>query len=109
MQCPPEIEDLLETLYNLTSQEAEILTFICGEDRTVEDLCEELDRERSTVQRYVSSLRKAGLVSRRSVTTEEGKGRYFVYTVKDKATLKQKIRERLDDWAETKRQRLEEF
>lgn len=109
MKCPPEIEDLLETLYNLTSQEAEILALICGEDRTVEDLCEELDRERSTVQRYVSSLRKADLVSRRSVTTDEGKGRYFVYTVRDKETLKRKIRGRLDDWVEAKRQRLDEF
>lgn len=109
MKCPPEIEELLGVLYNLTSQEAEILALICGEDRTVEDLCEELDRERSTVQRYVSSLRKADLVSRRSVTTDEGKGRYYIYTVRDKETLKEKVRDRLDEWVEAKRQRLEDF
>lgn len=105
-ECPPELEELLKTLYNFSPQEATVLTYLCENEARIADIAEELGKDRSTVQRYISSLQAANLVSRRSVTTEKGKGRYFVYAV-DKEEMKQKVQERLESWAEEKRQAIE--
>jgi len=37
------------------------------------------------------------------------KGRYYIYAVPDKEELKQKIKQRLDDWEENKLKTLEDL
>lgn len=95
MECSPELEELLEVVFNLSGREIDVLIALCGENLTVEDIAENIGRDRSTVQRYLSGLRKAGLVS---VSRE---GRKHVYSV-EKSVLKQQTLDRLDSWVAEK-------
>lgn len=109
MRCPPPLQELLETLYNLSPRETEVLTLLCDGEARIEEIAEELGKDRSTVQRYVSSLRAANLIDRRAVTTEGGKGRSYVYYVGDTDELKERIRDRLDEWEGQKLEKLDEL
>ena len=97
--CPPELADLLEVLYSLSRPEAELLTYLCDNDARISEAAEELGKDRSTVQRYVSTLQTAGLVSRHSESAS--RGRYYTYTT-DKDRIKEKVRSRLESWEENK-------
>ena len=109
MKCPREIKDLLKVLYNLSPSETEVMYYLCDNEARASDIGEELGKDRSTVQRYLSKLRSAGLVERESVVEEGKKGRFYVYTVRDKEELKQKIENRLDAWKDEKLRVLEEI
>jgi predicted transcriptional regulator len=109
MKCPREIKDLLKVLYNLSPSETEVMYYLCDNEARASDIGEELGKDRSTVQRYLSKLRSAGLVERESVVEEGKKGRFYVYTVRDKEELKQKIENRLDTWKDEKLKVLEEI
>jgi len=109
MKCPREIKDLLKVLYNLSPSETEVMYYLCDNEARASDIGEELGKDRSTVQRYLSKLRSAGLVERESVVKEGKKGRFYVYTVRDKEELKQKIENRLDTWKDEKLKVLEEI
>lgn len=109
MKCPREIKDLLKVLYNLSPSETEVMYYLCDNEARASDIGEELGKDRSTVQRYLSKLRSAGLVERESVVEEGKKGRFYVYTVRDKEELKQKIENRLDTWKDEKLKVLEDI
>lgn len=105
MGCSQEVKDLLKTLYGLSSSESEVLTLLCdGEGRRIEVIAEEVGKDRSTVQRYISKLRAVGLVSRRAET--EGRGRFYIYRI-DKEKMKKKVKNRLDEWVDEKLEELE--
>ncbi len=109
MECPQEIKELMKTLYGFSPSESQVMTVLCEEDSLrVEEMAEILDKDRSTVQRYVSKLRAAGLIKRNSVTKEKGKGRYYVYHI-DKEKMKEKIRNKLDSWKKEKEEELEKI
>lgn len=107
--CPPELEELLKTIHNLSPQETEILSLLCEKDLKVKKIAKRTDKDRSTVQRYISKLISTGLISRRSEKNEKGNGRYFVYYVNDKDELKEKIKERLEEWKKEKMNVLKEL
>lgn len=109
MSCPPELHALLKTLYDLSPAESEVLATLCSGEARVEELAAKLGKDRSTVQRYISPLRAAGLVSRRPVGTDDGRGRAYTYYVEDKDVLKERVRERLQEWEAEKLAVLEEF
>lgn len=102
MECSPELEELLEVVFNLSGREIDVLIALCGENLTVEDIAENIGRDRSTVQRYLSGLRKAGLVS---VSRE---GRKHVYSV-EKSVLKQQTLDRLDSWVAEKKESVKQM
>lgn len=108
MECPRELEELLEVLYELSPRESEVLNYLCTQEARIDELSGLTGKDRSTVQKYLYSLRDSGLVKRKSVTTDKGKGRYFVYYTEDVENLKEKIRERLEEWEEDKLEALEE-
>lgn len=107
MKCPPEIKDLMKVLYNLSSSETEVLYYLCNNEAKVVEIAEDLEKDRSTVQRYLSTLRTTGLIKRESKVEENKKGRYFVYRVADKDELKQKVEERMEEWKEEKFDKME--
>jgi len=109
MECPTEIKELLKVLYNLSSAETEVLYFLCDNEARASDIADELGKDRSTVQRYLSTLRTAGLVERDSVTGDSKRGRYYVYEVSDKDKLKNKVRDRMDEWRNEKLEVLDEM
>jgi predicted transcriptional regulator len=109
MQCPGEIKQLLKVLYNLSGSETEVMYYLCDEEARASEIAENLGKDRSTIQRYLSTLRTAGLVERESVVEDGKRGRYYVYGVPDKEELKSKIRDRMDEWEKDKLEVLEDL
>lgn len=109
MKCPGEIKELLKVLYNLSGSETEVLYFLCSREGRASDIAEELGKDRSTVQRYLSKLRTTGLVERESVVREGKRGRHYVYSVPDKEEMKEKIEDRMEDWKQDRLEILEEL
>lgn len=109
MKCPGEIKQLLKVLYNLSASETEVMYFLCNNEARASEIAEELGKDRSTVQRYLSKLRTTGLLERESVVEEGKKGRHYIYRVPDKEEMKDKIRDKMEEWEEEKMQVLEDI
>lgn len=102
MGCPTEIKQLLKVLYNLSPSETEVMYYLCRNEARTSEIAEDMGKDRSTVQRYLSKLQTTGLIERESVVEEGKKGRYYVYSVPDEEELKSKVQERLEEWQEEK-------
>lgn len=100
MKCSPELEELLNVVFKLKSREVDILMELCGSEMTVKQLSDRLDLDRTTVQRYLSGLEKAGLVK------ISKNGREHIYSM-DAESLKEKAREELEAWTEEKQEAIE--
>lgn len=109
MECPGEIKELLKVLYNLSGSETEVLYYLCDNEAKASEIADELGKDRSTVQRYLSKLRSTGLLQRESIVKEGKKGRSYVYRVQDREKMKEKIRERMNEWEAEKMEVLEEL
>lgn len=109
MQCPGEIKQLLKVLYNLSASETEVMYYLCSEDARASEIADELGKDRSTIQRYLSKLRSTGLVERESMVEEGKRGRYYVYRVPDREKMKEKIKERMQEWEEERLEVLEDI
>lgn len=109
MKCPPEIKKLLKVLYDLSGSETSVLYYLCENEGRAGEIAETLGKDRSTVQRYLSKLRSAGLVEREARVEEGKRGRYYVYSVPDREELKRKIKDTLEEWEEEKLEALEEL
>ncbi|MFB6292038.1 MAG: ArsR family transcriptional regulator [Candidatus Nanohaloarchaea archaeon] len=109
MKCPPQIKELLKVLYDLSGSETEVLYYLCDKEGRASKIAEDLGKDRSTVQRYLSKLRSAGLVERESRVKEGKRGRFYIYRVPDKEEMKEKINERLQEWEDEKMETLEEL
>lgn len=107
MECPSEMKQLLKVLYNLSGSETQVMYYLCDNEARASDIAEELGKDRSTVQRYLSKLRSTGLVERESKVEDGKRGRYYVYSVPDKDVMKEKIRDRMQEWEDDKMQVLE--
>lgn len=102
MKCPTEIKQLLKVLYNLSSSETEVLYYLCDNEARASDIADELGKDRSTVQRYLSKLQSTGLVERESKVEEGKRGRYYIYSVPDKDEMKSEVKERMKEWEQEK-------
>jgi predicted transcriptional regulator len=109
MECPTEIKELLKVLYNLSTSETEVMYYLCNDEARASEIAEDLEKDRSTVQRYLSKLRATGLVERESVVEEGRKGRHYIYSVPDKENMKEKVRARMEVWEEEKLSVLEQI
>lgn len=109
MKCPTEIKQLLKVLYNLSSSETEVLYYLCDNEARASDIAEELGKDRSTVQRYLSKLQSTGLVERESRVEEGKRGRHYIYSVPDKDEMKAEVKDRMTEWEEEKMNVLEEL
>ncbi len=107
MECPTEIKQLLKVLYNLSSSETEVMYFLCDEKARASEIADELGKDRSTIQRYLSKLKATGLIERESVVEDGKRGRFYVYTVPDKQDMKEKVKKRMDEWEKEKLEVLE--
>lgn len=83
--------------------------YLCSEDARASEIADELGKDRSTIQRYLSKLRSTGLVERESMVEEGKRGRYYVYKIQDKDKMKEKIKERMKEWEEERLEVLEDI
>ncbi|MFB6088398.1 MAG: helix-turn-helix domain-containing protein [Candidatus Aenigmatarchaeota archaeon] len=102
--CPEDLKELLKVIYNLSSSEVEVLYYLCeNSKKRVKGVAKSLKRDRSTIQRILNNLLSVGLIKRRSKTYEDNrKGRYYTYSIISKEKLKDKIKERVENWETSK-------
>ncbi len=109
MRCPGEIKELLRVLYNLSGSETQVMYYLCDNEARASEIADDLGKDRSTIQRYLSKLRSTGLIERESVVQDGKRGRYYVYTVPDKEEMKEEVRQRMSEWEEEKLEVLDEL
>ena len=109
MECPSEIKQLLKVLYNLSGSETEVMYYLCDNEARASEIADELGKDRSTIQRYLSKLRSTGLVERESKVEAGKRGRYYVYSIPDKEEMKDKIEQRMNEWEDDRMSVLDEI
>ena len=107
MKCPYELEEVFQVVFNLSGSEIDVLMHLCDSPGTPKEVSADTEKDRSTVQRYLSNLMKTGLVDRERVE-KEGKGRSFRYSV-DKEALRENVKEALEDWYEDRKDLIDQI
>lgn len=107
MKCPYELEEVFQVVFNLSGSEIDVLMHLCDNPGTPKEISESVGKDRSTVQRYLSSLMKTGLINRERVE-KKGKGRSFRYTV-DREALSEKVKDELEEWYEDRKDLIDQI
>ncbi|MFW5978227.1 MAG: helix-turn-helix domain-containing protein [Halohasta sp.] len=105
----PEFAHILSCVFGIQDHESRTyLVLLEYPGSTVEELADTLDRDRSNVNRSLSTLREKGLVERRRRLLDPG-GYVYQYTAVDLPTAKGMLHESLDEWADSVHDAIEEF
>jgi predicted transcriptional regulator len=99
--------DLLCCAFGLRDTEIDVYFSLITGPKTVKEIAVRIDRDRSTVQRVLTSLKDKGLVEMNEQTFERG-GYYHIYRAISSDSVRGEILARLDRWyKETRRFLLE--
>ena len=106
MQC----EGLLECIHGLKSLDKEIFGVLTEQDEplTVDEIADEVDRERSTAYRSVQRLINSGFVQKEQVNYDQG-GYYHVFRPTDADEIADDMQRMLNDWYAKMGQLIGEF
>ncbi|MUV61335.1 helix-turn-helix domain-containing protein [Halobacterium sp. CBA1126] len=106
MQC----EGLLECFHDLKTIDKDIFQLLQDrqEPLTVDEIAEQVDRERSTAYRSVQRLLQAGFIQKEQVNYEQG-GYYHVYHPRDADEVTNEMQRTLNDWYAKMGQLIGEF
>jgi predicted transcriptional regulator len=116
----PEMSDLMETeqpsfqhilscVFGIQDHESRTyLALLDSPDSTVAELAEELDRDRSNVNRSLTTLLSKNLVERRRRLLDPG-GYVYEYTAVDLPEAKGMLHSALDEWVENVHDAIDEF
>ena len=105
----PEFTHILSCVFGIRHHESRTyLTLLDTPGSTVEELAAALDRDRSNVNRSLSTLREKGLVERQRRLLDPG-GYVYQYTAVDLPTAKEMLHESLDEWANAVHDSIDEF
>jgi predicted transcriptional regulator len=120
MSDAPEIGDLIETedpsfqhvlacVFGIHDHESRTyLTLIDNPGSTVAELAETLDRDRSNVNRSLTTLLEKGLAERQRRLLDPG-GYVYQYTATPLPEAKEMLHATLDEWVETVHERIDAF
>ena len=94
-----ECDSLLECLYDLNELDRDCFEVLAASTtpKTVDELADTVERERSTVYRSVQRLLKRGLVQKEQVNYDRG-GYYHVYRITDPDEIADEMQTKLNDW-----------
>jgi len=96
----PSFEHVLSCVFGIRDHESRTyLTLLDHPGSTVAELAEALDRDRSNVNRSLSTLRDKGLVERRRRLLDSG-GYVYQYTAVPVPEAKERLHDALDEWVE---------
>lgn len=96
----PSFEHVLSCVFGIRDHESRTyLTLHEYPGSTVSELADVLDRDRSNVNRSLSTLREKGLVERRRRLLDSG-GYVYQYTAIPVPEAKQLLHEALDEWVD---------
>jgi predicted transcriptional regulator len=103
-------EGLLECFHNLKRIDKEVFQLLneTGEPLTVDEIADEIDRERSTAYRSVQRLIQAGFLQKEQINYDQG-GYYHVYQPRDADKVAQEMQRMLNDWYAKIGQLIDEF
>lgn len=105
----PEFAHILSCVFGIRDHESRTyLTLLDHPGSTVEELAETLDRDRSNVNRSLSTLLENGLADRNRRLLDAG-GYVYQYTATDLPEAKELLHDALDEWTETVHGVIDEF
>ncbi len=105
----PEFADVMSCVFGIHEHETRTyLSLVERPGSTVEELADALDRDRSNVNRSLSTLLETGLAERERRLLEPG-GYVYQYTATPLPGAKEMLHEALDAWAETVHEEIESF
>lgn len=106
MQC----EGLLECFHDLKEIDKNVFRLLNETDQplTVDEIADEIDRERSTAYRSVQRLLQVGFIQKEQINYEQG-GYYHVYRPRDADDIAQEMQRMLNDWYAKMGQLIQEF
>ncbi|MFC7141073.1 helix-turn-helix domain-containing protein [Halosimplex aquaticum] len=105
----PGFADVLACVFDI--QEHEVRTFLTLQDHpgsTVEELADELDRDRSNVNRSLSTLRDKGLAERERRLLDGG-GHVYQYSATPLPEARELMHDTLEEWTAYVHDRIDEF
>jgi predicted transcriptional regulator len=105
----PGLEDVMACVFGL--QRHEVRTYLALLERpgsTVEELAAALDRDRSNVNRSLTTLREKDLASRQRRLLDAG-GHVYQYSATPLDEARELMHETLDAWAEYVHDRIDDF
>ncbi|MEF8812898.1 MAG: helix-turn-helix domain-containing protein [Halovenus sp.] len=105
-----ECEGLLECIHGLKNLDKEIFLLLTerAEPLTVDEIAEQVDRERSTAYRSVQRLVNSGFVQKEQINYEQG-GYYHVFRPTDPDEIADDMQRMLNDWYAKMGQLIGEF
>ena len=105
----PGFEEVLACVFGMQDHEVRTyLTLLDHPERTVQELADTLDRDRSNVNRSLSTLREKGLAARERRLLDGG-GHIYQYTATPVPEARGLMHETLEEWANYVHERIDEF
>ncbi|MFD1586638.1 helix-turn-helix domain-containing protein [Halorientalis brevis] len=105
----PGFEEVLTCVFGVQRHEARTyLTLLDQPGSTVAELATTLDRDRSNVNRSLSTLREKGLATRERRLLDGG-GHVYQYTATPLDDARELMHNTLDEWAAYVHERIDEF
>ena len=105
----PGLTDVMACVFGVQRHEARTyLVLLETPGSTVAELAEELDRDRSNVNRSLTTLREKDLATRERRLLDSG-GHVYQYTATPLAEARKLMHETLDEWAAYVHDRIDEF
>ncbi|QSG06810.1 helix-turn-helix domain-containing protein [Halapricum desulfuricans] len=103
-------EGLLECIHGLKELDKEVFRTLSDADdpMTVDEIAEEVERERSTAYRSVQRLLSSGFIQKEQVNYDQG-GYYHVYHPTDPDQIADDMQRVLNDWYAKMGQLISEF
>ncbi len=110
LQRDMECEGLLECFHGLKQLDKEVFQTLVNteEPLTVDEIAEDVDRERSTAYRAVQRLLQAGFIQKEQVNYDQG-GYYHVFKPSDPSKIADNMQRLLNDWYAKMGQLIQEF
>ncbi len=108
-QSNPRFRTVMSCVFGIEDHETRTyLTLLGHPGSTIEELATELERDRSTVNRSLSTLQERGLVTRDRRLLDGG-GYVYQYTAVALPEAKTMLHEALDTWTDAVHGTIEEF
>lgn len=110
LRADMECEGLLECFHGLTDLDRSCFAVVIESEKplTIDEIADEVDRERSTVYRSLQRLRQAGFVQKEQVNYDHG-GYYHVFEPTDPDVVADEMQRMLNDWYAKMGQLIGEF
>jgi predicted transcriptional regulator len=105
----PSLDDVMACVFSVQSHEVRTYRVLREHPgSTVEELAGELDRDRSNVNRSLSTLREKGLADRERRLLDGG-GHVYQYSATPVDEARELMHETLEEWAAYVHDRIDEF